>query len=69
MFTNSHPEYVLLENKVNILEEKNRKLQQAYDDLKEILDNEIKRQQMEQKMNEKRFDELNKSIHEIEAKL
>ena len=44
------------ENKVNILEEKNRKLQRAYDDLKEILDNEIQRQVMEQKMNVERVD-------------
>ena len=56
------------ENKVKILEEKNRKLQQAYDDLKEILDNEIERQAMEQKMNVKRVNELNKKILEIEAK-
>ena len=56
------------ENKVKILEEKNRKLRQAYDDLKEILDNEIERQAMEQKMNVKRVNELNKKILEIEAK-
>ena len=57
------------ENKVNILEEKNRKLQRAYDALKEILDTEIERQSMEQKMNVKRVDELNKKILEVEAKL
>ena len=57
------------ENKVKILEEKNRKLQQAYDDLKEILNKEIERQQMEQKMSKKRFDEFSKNILEIEAKL
>ena len=57
------------ENKVKILEEKNRKLKHAYENLKEILDNEIKRQALELKMNEKRVDELNKKILEIEAKI
>ena len=52
-----------------MLEEKNRKLQRAYDDLKEILDNEIQRQVMQQKMNVKRIDELNKKMLGIEAKL
>ena len=55
-----------LKDKVRILEEENRKLQKAYNELKEILQNEIRRQAVQTKMNEKNVDELQKKFLNVD---
>ena len=58
-----------LKDKVRILEQENQKLQKAYDDIKEILQNEIARQATQVKMDMRNVDELQKKFLGIDLNL
>ena len=58
-----------LKDKVRILEQENQKLQKAYDDVKEILQNEIARQATQVKTNKRNVDELQKKFLGIDLNL
>ena len=58
-----------LKDKVRILEQENQKLQKAYDDIKEVLQNEIARQATQVKTNMRNVDELQKKFLGIDLNL